>query len=230
MLGIIKEILDYINNLFKLIYDQIVNTDYSIKPMFLGFILSIFSFNYFNPIVSYLKNTVKFRRERLNDKKYKKYKLEDSYKFDFKCEIHAYISKSNAYDPHEILLEDIIKYENDMNEFITYYMKSYERVNKGNFTFGLSEMIDDERIKYKIKDIQPSIRVVNKSVCGILTVITYTKLNEDEINILKNEISNKLFDVFGESFEQTTIKINNKRLFLQFTDDNLKCSLKYLRS
>lgn len=207
--------------IIKTIIDNWRNTDYHFMAMVASYFVGLFSVNWVQYIMHYLRRVPGWVQDSWEHKQYAQYDFNESKLFYVKLPIRLYICGDAGVDSENkerVPNKQIIKYKNCLDEFLHYQARLTERSLTSDFKFGLCHMVNDcsSNGKRKVKDIMPQIGNEGGQYFGVFKIWTYTDLTLKEKKEITRAIEKNLFDCFGESIEQTTIYYKNLKLQLEY--------------
>lgn len=94
---------------------------------------------------------------------------------------------------------------------------------------GLAKYLDP-MIANKIDSILPSVEEINEEIVGVITINISDELDEQEVEILKQEIEGQLSDGWGEGFEQVPILQGHHEYYVSFFSFELDWKLTQIDS
>ncbi len=137
---------------------------------------------------------------------------ENAIEMKFRCPLEFVVEPEDVEkDCYEVSARHFSEYADEINKLIIESFGIYDPEE-----CGLAAYIIDDDLAEKITKIIPSVENINGELRGLMTVTLREKLTEAETETLRKELVEQLDSGWGEDFNEETVNIGGKYVYISF--------------
>ena len=130
----------------------------------------------------------------------------------FRCPLEFVVEPEDVEkDCYEVSSRHFAEYADEINKLIIESFGIYDPEE-----CGLAAYLIDDDLAEKIISIIPSVENINGDLRGLMTVTLRENLSEIEIGKLRKELLEQLDNGWGEDFNEETVNIGGKYVYISF--------------
>lgn len=137
---------------------------------------------------------------------------ENTIEMKFRCPLEFVVEPEDVEkDCYEVSARHFSEYADEINKLIIESFGIYDPEE-----CGLAAYLIDDDLAEKITKIIPSVENINGELRGLMTVTLRENLTEIEIGKLRKELVEQLDNGWGEDFNEETVNIGGKYVYISF--------------
>lgn len=137
---------------------------------------------------------------------------ENTIEMKFRCPLEFVVEPEDVEkDCYEVSARHFSEYADEINKLIIESFGIYDPEE-----CGLAAYIIDDDLAEKITKIIPSVENINGELRGLMTVTLRENLTEIEKGKLRKELVEQLDNGWGEDFNEETVNIGGKYVYISF--------------
>ncbi len=137
---------------------------------------------------------------------------ENTIEMKFRCPLEFVVEPEDVEkDCYEVSARHFSEYGDEINKLIIESFGIYDPEE-----CGLAAYIIDDDLAEKITKIIPSVENINGELRGLMTVTLRENLTEIEKGKLRKELVEQLDNGWGEDFNEETVNIGGKYVYISF--------------
>ena len=137
---------------------------------------------------------------------------ESTIEMKFRCPLEFVVEPEDVErDCYEVSARNFAEYADEINKLIIESFGIYDPEE-----CGLAAYLIDDDLAEKIISIIPSVENINGDLRGLMTVTLREELTEAETETLRKELLKQLDSGWGEDFNEETVNIGGKYVYISF--------------
>ena len=137
---------------------------------------------------------------------------ENTIEMKFRCPLEFIVEPEDVErDCYEVSARNFTEYADEINKLIIESFGIYDPEE-----CGLAAYIINDNLAEKIISIIPSVENINRELRGLMTVTLREELTEAETEKLRKELLKQLDNGWGEDFNEETVNVGGKYVYISF--------------